>query len=100
MQVGNEPSYQMPFTRTNSFGLAEWMHSGTTDSMWFNGQSVVSHTGTLQSINGVGSIAFLGQGINNTFYAGDVSELIIYERGLSTSERQTVEQYLMNKYHL
>jgi Concanavalin A-like lectin/glucanases superfamily len=98
--VGNEPAYQALFTRTNSFGLSEWMHSGTTDSMWFNGQNVATYTGALQSINGVGNIAFLGQGSNNTFYPGDVSEVIVYKRALSTSERQAVEQYLMNKYHL
>jgi len=100
LQTGNEPSYQMPLTRTNSFGLSEWMHSGTTDSMWLNGQSVASYPGKQQSINGVGTSALLGQGMNNTFYAGDVSELIVYSRSLTASERQAIEQYLMNKYHL
>lgn len=100
LQTGNESVYQMPFTRTNSFGLSEWMHSGATDSMWLNGQSIASYTGKVQSINGVGDTALLGQGINNTFYAGDISELIIYARALTASERAAVEQYLMNKYHL
>jgi hypothetical protein len=98
-QAANEPSYQMLFTRTNAFGLSEWMHSGTTDSMWLNGQSVASYPGKLQSINNVGNTAFLGHS-NNTFYPGDVSELIVYSRALSTSERQAIEQYLMKKYHL
>jgi hypothetical protein len=100
MQTGNDPVYQIPFNRTNSFGLSEWMHSGTTDSMWLNGQSVASYTGAASSIAGVANTAYLGQGLNKTFYAGDVSEIIIYSRGLSTSERQIIEQYLMSKYHL
>jgi hypothetical protein len=76
------------------------MHSGTTDSMWFNGQSVASYQGKLESINNVGNTALLGHGPDNTFYAGDVSEVIVYSRALSTSERQTIEQYLTTKYHL
>jgi hypothetical protein len=100
LQTGNEPSYQMAFNRTNSFSLSEWMHSGPTDSMWLNGQITASYTGKVQAINGVGNAALLGQGINNTFYAGDISEVIVYGRGLSTSERQAVEKYLMSKYHL
>jgi hypothetical protein len=99
-QVGNENSYNMPFTRTNSFGLSEWMHAGTTDSMLFNGQSIASYTGKSVSIAGSGVSAWLGQGSYKTFYPGDVSEVIIYSRSLTVAERQLVEQYLMTKYHL
>ncbi len=99
-QTGNEPSFAMPFTRTDSFGLSEWIHAGTTDSMWFNGQNVASYANKQQQMAGLGGSALLGQGGNNSFYSGDVSEVIVYTRGLSTAERQTVEQYLMKKYHL
>ena len=100
MQTGNDNSYPTPFTHTNSFGLGEWMHAGTTDSMWFNAQSVASYTGKSQTLAGIGTSAFLGQGADGTFYSGDVSELLIYNRSLSASERQQLEQYLMVKYHL
>jgi hypothetical protein len=100
MQIGNENSYQMLFTRTNSFGLSEWMHAGTTDSLWFNGQNMASYTGKSASIAGVGASALLGQGVNKLFYPGDVSEIIVYTRSLASGERQAVEQYLMTKYHL
>ena len=100
MQSGNENTYQMPFTRTDSFGLTEWMHAETTDSMWFNAQSVGSYTGKSASIAGTGASASLGQGSNKTFYPGDVSEVIVYSRSLSSTERQSVETYLMSKYHL
>ncbi len=100
MQTGNENTSQMAFTRTNSFGLSEWIHSGTTDSLWFNSQSVATYAGKVASIGGVTNSALLGQGLNNTFFPGDVSEVIIYNRALSASERQTLEQYLMTKYHL
>ena len=82
------------------FGLSEWLHSGTTDSMWFNAQSVAVYSGKLQTINGTGPSAILGRGDRNTYYPGEASEVILYNRALTASERQLVEQYLMQKYHL
>jgi hypothetical protein len=99
-QFGNESSVTMPFNRTNSFGLSEWMHGGPTDYMWFNAQNVGTFTGKSPAISGVGNSALLGVGYDNTYYPGDVSEAIVYSRALTTSERQAVEQYLMRKYHL
>jgi hypothetical protein len=76
------------------------MHDRATDSIWLNGQSLGTFTGKATLINGVGDFAILGRGSNNTFYSGDVSELIVYARALEPAERQKVEQYLMTKYHL
>jgi hypothetical protein len=98
-QVGNENNVPMAFNRTSSFGLNEWLHSGTTDSMFLNGHSVTSINGKSTPISGVGNAALLGQN-GTTYYPGDVSEVIVYNRALNTAERQTVEQYLMAKYHL
>jgi hypothetical protein len=100
MQSGNENAYTIPMSRTNSFGLSEWMHAGTTDSLWFNGLSIASYTGKSQTLAGTGTSATLGKGAGNTFFQGEVSEVIVYNRSLSTSERQLIEQYLMTKYHL
>jgi hypothetical protein len=99
-ESGNENTYQLPLNLGNSFALSEWMHGGTTDSMWLNAQSVASYSGKLQTINGTASSATLGRGDQNSYYSGEASEVIIYKRGLTTAERQIVEQYLMNKYHL
>jgi hypothetical protein len=100
MQAGNEPEYTMPFSRTNSYGLSEWLHAGATDSMWFNSEAAGTFTGKFPSIAGIGNSAVLGRGLDNTFYSGDIAELIVYSRSLTAAERQTVEQYLMKKYHL
>jgi hypothetical protein len=98
-QSGNENAFQMPFSRTQSFGLSEWMHTTSTDSMWFNALSVASYSGKWQTISAVTSSAVLGSD-QKTYYFGDVSEIIVYKRSLNNTERQLVEQYLMNKYHL
>jgi hypothetical protein len=99
MQVGNENNVSMAFNRTNSFGLNEWTHSGATDSMFLNGQTVTTLTGKSPNIAGVGMSAIIGRQASS-YYPGDVSEIIVYNRALSTAERQAVEQYLMTKYHL
>jgi hypothetical protein len=99
-QSGNEIAYQMPLNLGSSFGLSEWMHNGTTDSMWFNSQSVASYPGKLQTLMGSGSSVTLGRGDQNSYYPGEASEIIIYNRALTTAERQLVEQYLTAKYHL
>jgi hypothetical protein len=42
-------------------------------------------------------------GVNSNasnLFSGDIAEVLIYNRALSTSERQQVEQYLLNQYGL
>jgi hypothetical protein len=99
-QTGNSPSYKFPVSRTNAFALSEWMHAGTVDSLWINGQALASYSGKASAIAGTKNEAYLGQGSDNSFFPGEASELIIYSRALTNAERQKVEQYLMSKYHL
>jgi hypothetical protein len=43
----------------------------------------------------------VGRGFNdNSFFAGDIAEVLVYTRALNSSERTTVEQYLGSKYNL
>lgn len=99
-QVNNNPAYSMCTTRGGSFGLGEWIHNGTSDTMYLNGQNIATFGGKQPAIAGVGNVAFLGQGYQNTFFPGDVSEVIVYNRALTNAERITIEQYLSAKYHL
>ena len=48
----------------------------------------------------VGARNDFGSGNFNAFYDGDIAEVIIYQRTLSTAERSTVECYLGDKYGL
>ena len=99
-QISNDASYNFALSRTKSFGLSEWQHNGTSESMWFNGQSIANFSGKQSSLAGIGNVALLGQGYNNSYFTGDVSEVIVYQRALSATERRVVESYLMSKYHL
>jgi hypothetical protein len=43
----------------------------------------------------------VGRGYDDdTYYPGEIAEVLVYERALSELERQTVEQYLTNKYFM
>lgn len=99
-QTGNDNVWKIPFDWTDTFALGEWEHNGTTDSMWFNSQPVGTYTGKFSALGGLTSDMSLGTGGANTRFKGDISEVIIYPRALTTTERQSVEQYLMTKYHL
>jgi hypothetical protein len=99
-QAGNENSVPITFSRTQSFGLNEWVHNGTSDSMLLNGQGLGIFPGKQAAINGVTSAALLGSSLNNSFFSGEVSEVIVYNRALTDAERQAVELYLMGKYRL
>ena len=99
-QSSNDSLYTFSFTRTDSFGLSEWEHSGSTDSLYFNGKNVVSYSGKMSTIAGVGNTLNIGEGTGTSYFSGDVSEIIVYQRALSAAERALVEKYLMTKYHL
>jgi hypothetical protein len=97
-QVGNENTVALPSNVGTSFVLGEWMHNSSNDYMWLNERSVGYYQGELPTIAGVGNTAFLGFGDNDTFFPGDVAEVIVYGRALNTGERRAVESYLTVKY--
>jgi hypothetical protein len=99
-QAENENTVPIAFSRTQSFGLNEWVHNGTSDTMLLNGQGVGFFPGKQASIHGVTSEVVLGSALNNSFFSGEVSEIIVYNRALTAAERQAVELYLMVKYRL
>lgn len=71
--------------------------SGGTFSTWRNGQLIgqrAANTSVLPSAS-----LTLGSASNEMF-SGDMAEVLIYNRVLSDTERQTVEAYLSNKYGL
>jgi hypothetical protein len=49
-------------------------------------------------LNGTTGAGYIGQGINNTFFNGEISEILVYNRVLSANEAASVESYLRNKF--
>ena len=99
-QTYNWPVYQRPAPVGSNLTLAEALKSGITDYLYLNGVLAYSESGKLPTIQGAINTGALGQGYNNTFFGGDIAEVLVYNRALSESDRQGVEAYLMNKYSL
>ena len=71
-------------------------YNGASSGIWKNGVDV-------SGVGNVGGQALTGLTIGGRFNGvetldGDVGEVIVYDRALTTAERQAVEQYLMTKW--
>jgi hypothetical protein len=74
--------------------------TGTAIEAWVdnssNGSTAV--TGTVRTTSGL-TAAELGNGAGGSaWWAGDICEVILYDRALNSTDRQTVQSYLKNKW--
>ncbi len=97
-QVGNQPVYQRPITIGQDFTITRAVHDGTTDSLYVNGLMALSQTNKLDALSGTTGAGYIGRGINNTYFQGEISEILVYNRVLSVDEANSVESYLRNKF--
>jgi hypothetical protein len=101
IQAGNRILYNRPSSVGNAFTLTTSLKDGATDYLYVNGALVVTQSGKLPAIAGCQDTGNIGRGYNNdTYYGGDVAEVLFYNRALAASERQSVDQYLSAKYGL
>ena len=80
-------------------GMADY--DGTTARLFKNGTLVDSGAKTYETHNGelyIGACNINGSVVE--FFAGKIAELVVYNRVLTTSERQQVEAYLNSKYQI
>jgi hypothetical protein len=94
-----------PIWLNNGCCVAGGVLNGQT---WVNGRSVVGTSELRPRILSVISLVTsapvnadrFGHDAVNTWWWGDLAELIVYDRALSTAERLSVETYLKTKYGL
>ncbi|MEK7675014.1 MAG: Ig-like domain-containing protein [Verrucomicrobiota bacterium] len=98
-QVGNRSIYTRPAPIGPAFTLSTAVKNETTDSLYVNGEQIVSQGDKLPAIAGCQDIGNLGRGYNdNTYFPGAIAEVLVYARALSDTERESVEHYLNAKY--
>jgi hypothetical protein len=97
-QANNLPSYTRPSSIGSAFTMTEAIKNGTSESLYVGGQLVLTQTGKLATIADIESTGNLGVGYLNTHFAGQIAEVLVYNRALTSTERQQVEQYLNAKY--
>jgi hypothetical protein len=74
--------------------------SGSTERLYVGGTLVQTVTGKLAAIANTQSAGKIGHGYNNSYFAGDIAEVLVYNRALTDTERAQLEQHLKAKYAL
>jgi hypothetical protein len=97
-QAGNQPIYSRPVTVGEDFTITRAVHNGSTDSLYVDGLLAVSQGNKLPVLNGTTGVGYIGKGSNNTYFNGEISEILVYNRVLSPDETASVESYLRNKF--
>jgi hypothetical protein len=100
-QVGNAPNYVRQGTIGQDFTVTRVEHNDNgVDNLYVNGVRVLQQTGKLPVLGGVSGAGTIGKGIQNSYYDGEISEILVYNRVLSANEAAIVENYLIKKYGL
>ncbi|MBI4659123.1 MAG: hypothetical protein HY735_09800 [Verrucomicrobia bacterium] len=98
-QTGNQPTFARPASIGTDYSVTVALKDGTTDALFVNGESVWSDAFRATPIAGCREVGNIARGYNdNTYFPGDILEVLIYTRALTDAERQAVEQYLQKKY--
>jgi hypothetical protein len=98
-QRDNWPTYARPSPIGGAGTITTARKDGATDSLWVDGQLVMSESGKLPRIAACKDIATIGRGQSQkSFFAGGIAEVLVYTRALPDDERQSVERYLKAKY--
>jgi hypothetical protein len=97
-QAGNQPVYTRPVAIGQDFTITRAVHNGSTDSLYVNGLLALSQGSKSSVLSGTTGAGYIGQGVNNTYFNGEISEVLVYNRVLSANEAGSVESYLRNKF--
>lgn len=82
-----------------TFSLLEAVHSGSaTATIYSNGvQKATGAINNITNINRAGN--FIGTNFaNNTFFNGQICEMLVYSAPLTTTQRVALESYFLSKY--
>ena len=102
--MGSAGLYSAPGSFPNSgfpYTVFEYVKNfNVASTIYANGAYLNSVASGAGFTNGNYSIGENNGGCYYSYYAGDIAEMIIYNSALSTADRQSVETYLNNKYHI
>ena len=97
------PAYSQPTPRFHTFQFSKI--SGK--SYWLNGgvnadKTEPTQTSALNSYAGaqIAKYNYNNNIFSNTYYNGDIAEIVIFVRDLKNEERQAIEAYLSKKYNI
>lgn len=98
---GGRVTIAMPAGWLDAFHATTLWRNSTTGQIYADGSQLASSGMTDALDNTITANFVVGSNSNDSaFLNGDIAEIIIYNRALLTSERQSVERYLANKYNI
>jgi hypothetical protein len=98
-QANNNLSHTRPASGIGQdFTITRAVHDKGTDKIYVNSLEVFSQDGKQHALNGVTGAGTIGLGLNNKYFNGEISEILVYNRVLSDNEAAQVESYLSKKY--
>jgi hypothetical protein len=98
-QAGDLPSYTRPATIGSNYSTTTLIKNGPNEALYVDGAQVSSAGGKLTTMRNVNPTGNLGRGYNNnTYFAGQIAEVLVYAKALTDAERQSLDQYLLQKY--
>jgi hypothetical protein len=99
-QVGNVAIYTRPATIGTGASLTTAIKNSATETLYINGSQAMQQSGKLAALAKVATTGYLGEGLSNSMFQGDIAEIAVYNRAVSDTERQQIEGYLLSKYAL
>lgn len=84
----------------NQYQLLEVIHTGSsTAKILINGNQVAS--GSIYNVNSISRTMnhiFTNSAASSTLYAGNIAEVLVYNRAITSAEQKALEGYLAQKY--
>lgn len=84
---------------TTSLGIETFRYNGSMKTLRFNGFTRINEAAT-GNLGLSGALTVGARSSNDFYYSGDIAEVLIYNRALTDSEVDEVEEYLATKYGL
>jgi hypothetical protein len=100
-QFGDDMDYiPTSFTYPQARLWVDKMDASKNKTIYLNGTSVKTGTATGFLSGNLSGTGHIGAGLNTagSCYQGDLAEVIVYNRALTDAERNSVENYLLNKW--
>lgn len=82
---------------TTSWYIQSVVETGSLSTYYEDGTQIASNANGVAGPNGFSLNGYLG---TSEFSNGDIAEIVVYNRALSTAEREKIEGYLANKWGL
>jgi hypothetical protein len=97
-----QPYAVVPYTRPDSLGpqysLTTALKNGAEQVLFVNGRESLRLNDRRPVIAKCEEIGQIGRGEGDTYFPGEISEILVYTRALGAGDRLAVEQYLLGKY--